>query len=452
MDLPQLFKFRSLIVEVIIQELSKIVIPERRHRKTFIEADIEDLATSILTHGLFHAPIVLADGVILVAGERRLRAITSLYEKGATFFYNGIEVELGDIPVVKITTNSEWGIREAELSENIDRVPLSWREKSAAVEELHLLRDEKKQATTGERQTKIETARELYPEDVDDRTIEGKLTDVSKDLIAARFLDDPEVSKAKSRREALKVITKKLETKRRIELGKEFDLSKGSNSHQIILGDVFEELPGLEENQISCIITDPPYGIGADTFNNQSGSKHSYKDDAEYGDAIAELILEEGYRLTKKRAHLYMFVDINKFLIWKAIAEEFKWYVWPKPLIWFKGVNSGIAPRPDHGPRNTYEAIMYCIKGDKEVKIKNSVDVINIPHERGIDYAAHKPADLYEELIRRSCEPGDFVLDPVCGSGPIFGAAGGCSVTAIGIDSSEVAVSLCYERLGKETT
>ena len=343
-------------MEVIIQELSKIITPEHRHRKTFIEADIKDLATSISTHGLFHAPVVLADGVTLVAGERRLRAIASLYEGKIAFSYNEIEVELGHIPVVKITTNSERGAREAELSENIDRVSLSWREKSSAVEELHSLRDEEKQETTGKRQTKIETARELYPEDVDDRTIEGKLTDVSRDLIAAQFMDDPEVAKAKNRSEALKIITKKLEAKRRVELGRQFDLSKGSGNHQIILGDVFEELPKIEQNQISCIITDPPYGIGADTFKNQTASKHTYKDDEEYGGAVAAFILEEGYRLTKKRAHLYMFVDINKFLIWKILAEDFNWYVWPKPLIWFKGVNSGIAPRPSHGPRNTYEA------------------------------------------------------------------------------------------------
>ena len=434
-------------MEVIIQELSKIITPEHRHRKTFIEADIKDLATSISAHGLFHAPVVLADGVTLVAGGRRLRAITSLYEEKTTFSYNEIEVELGHIPVVKIATSSERGIREAELSENIDRVNLSWREKSSAVEELHRLRDDEKQETTGKQQTKIETARELYPEDSDYRSIEAKLTDVSKDLIAAQFMDDPEVAKAKDRGEAIKIITKKIETKRRVDLGRKFDLSKGSGSHQIILGDAFEELPKIEKNQISCIITDPPYGIGADTFKNQAASKHSYKDDKEYGDAVAAFILDEGYRLTKKRAHLYMFVDINKFLTWKALAEEFEWYVWPKPLIWFKGVNSGIAPRPSHGPRNTYEAIMYCIKGDKEVKMKNSVDVINIPHERGVDYAAHKPADVYAELIRRSCDPGDVVLDPVCGSGPIFGAAGKCRVTAIGIDNSEVAISLCYERL-----
>ena len=44
------------------------------------------------------------------------------------------------------------------------------------------------------------------------------------------------------------------------------------------------------------------------------------------------------------------------------------------------------------------------------------------------------------------------MLDPVCGSGPIFGAAGDCSVAAIGIDNSEVAISLCYERLrGNQT-
>ena len=420
-------------MEVTIQDLSKIIIPEHRHRKTFIEVDIKDLATSISTHGLFHALVVLADGVTLVAGERRLRAITSLYEEKTTFSYNEIEVELGHIPVIKITTSSERGVREAELSENIDRVNLSWREKSLAVDELHRLRDEEKQETTGERQTKLETAKEVYPEDVDDRVIEVKLLDVSKDLIVAQFMNDPDVVKAPDRNKALKIITKKLEDKRRTKLGKKFDLSKGSGSHQIILGDVFKELPKIEKNQISCII-----------------AEHLYKDDEEYGDTVAAFILEEGYRLTKKRAHLYMFVDINKFLIWKVIAEEFEWYVWPKPLIWFKGVNSGITPRSDHGPRNTYEAIMYCIKGDKKVKVKNSIDVINIPHERGIDYTAHKPTDLYTELIKRSCDPGDVVLDPICGSGPIFGAAVGCSVTAIGIDSNEVAISLCYERLKGE--
>ena len=154
-------------MEVIIQELSRIIIPECRHRKTIIKADIEGLATSILTYGLFHAPVVLTDGVTLVMGKRRLLAIANLYEKEATFFYNGVEIDLGHIPIVKITANSELEIRKAELAENIDRVSLSWREKGPAVEELDRLReDEEKQVDVVK----------------DGRTMEGKLTDVSDSI------------------------------------------------------------------------------------------------------------------------------------------------------------------------------------------------------------------------------------------------------------------------------
>ena len=98
---------------------------------------------------------------------------------------------------------------------------------------------------------------------------------------------------------------------------------------------------------------------------------------------LEHFVLEECLALTKKEAHLYMFTDINRFLYWKEAAEKLGWYVWNKPFIWFRGINSGIAPRPNHGPRNTYEAIMYCIKGDKKSKVTNAVDVLNIPHERG---------------------------------------------------------------------
>ena len=434
-------------MDIIIQDIEEIKIPEHRHRKTFIEQDIQNLSDSIMEHGLFHAPVVLGDGVTLVAGERRLRAVKLLANGKTSFTYDGREVELGKIPVIRIVAEDEIAVREAELSENIDRVSLSWREKSAAADELHRLRTTQKEAV-GEKQTKKATAEELYGGK--GAGIASKLQDVTKDLIVAKFMSDPDVAKAKTREDALKVIEKKVEAKRREELGKEYDMSGTTGDHQIILGDMLEELPKLEHNKISCIIADPPYGIGADKFQNQAASKHVYKDDEAYGNAMGGFILKECLALSKKEAHLYMFLDINRFLYWKEVAEKVGWYVWNKPLIWFRGVNSGIAPRPAHGPRNTYEAIMYCIKGDKETKIQGAPDMLDVPHERGINYAAHKPAELYERLIKRSCDAGDWVLDPVCGSGPIFAAAVKLNVLAIGIDSNEVAVSHCYDRLKGE--
>ena len=436
-------------MDIIIQSVDEIKTPEDRHRKTFIEEDIKNLADSIKTHGLFHALVVMSDGVTLVAGERRLRAI-SLLTKGKTpFSYDEEEIELGKVPVIRITTSSELDLREAELSENIDRVSLSWREKSAAVDELHRLRTDQKEAI-GEKHTKSDTTAEITGAEKGSDTVRSKLQDVSKDLIVAQFMSDPEVAKAKTREDALKIIEKKVEAKRREALGKEYNMSGTSGGHKIILGDMLEELSKLEHNKISCIIADPPYGIGADKFKNQAASRHLYRDDEAYGNAMGEHILKNCLELSKKEAHLYMFLDINRFLYWKEVAEKVGWYVWNKPLIWFRGVNSGIAPRPAHGPRNTYEAIMYCIKGNKETKIQGASDVLDVPHERGIDYAAHKPAELYERLINRSCDAGDWVLDPVCGSGPVFAAAMKLNVFAIGIDNNKVAISHCYDRLKGE--
>ena len=73
-------------MEVIIQDVDKIIIPEHRHRKTFVQEDIENLASSVLKHGLFHAPVVKADGITLVAGERRLKALKELFKKEKSFF------------------------------------------------------------------------------------------------------------------------------------------------------------------------------------------------------------------------------------------------------------------------------------------------------------------------------------------------------------------------------
>src|SRR5690606_41040468 len=82
---------------------------------------------------------------------------------------------------------------------------------------------------------------------------------------------------------------------------------------------------------------------------------------------IIHALAKEGFRITKERAHAYVFCDLRRFAF---ICDTFKragWDPWPRPLIWFKGTNVGIAPRPDYGPRYTYECLAYFIKGDRRV-------------------------------------------------------------------------------------
>lgn len=418
---------------------------ENRWRKDFDQRAIDELAESILNVGLLHAPVVQNDSRTLVSGERRWRAVKQLSSLGKIIRYNGHSIRLGHIPIIRMDDLSERAYKEAELDENIKRVDLSWQEKAHAVNELHKLREDQA-AERGEKHTKTDTARELAPDPEDPKIVAREYREVREDLLVAAYLDDEEVRKAKTREEGVKLVEKKLKAAHRKALAREFDLSKMDTPHVALHGDMFDLLKTLPAHEFDCIIADPPYGVDADKFKNQAAVQHSYSDSKDYANEITSHIAREGMRVTKFKAHAYIFCDIIRFSTIKKIFEMYDWYVWRTPLIWSKGANVGIAPRPDHGPRRTYEAIVYAIKNDRPV---NGIwpDVVLEAHDKSVQYGAHKPPGLYANLIKRSCNPGDAVLDPCCGTGPVFLAAEECKVIATGIEVDEEAFGYCVARI-----
>jgi len=426
-------------------EVSEVVVLGDRDRKVFEQTALAELADSIREKGLFHPILLQNDKKTLVAGERRLRATRLLYENGATFSHDGEAVGMGQVPFVTLGELTGFQVREAQLDENLKRVDLSWQEKAFAVRDLHKLRADQA-AEKGRTQRKTDTAKEIYG----DAYHTKKINEVSKDLTAAQFLDDPEVVKAKNRTEALKIIEKKLKKKHRAALAETYDLSRMDSPHVLILGDLRDKLPEMKADQFDCIIADPPYGIAANTFKNQSAVKHDYDDDQSYADEIMTCVATEGFRITKIEAHIYVFCDILRFpQIKKEIFEPAGWYVWKWPLIWFRGVTNGLLPRPHHGPRRCYEAVLYGIKGDKKTHTVGP-DVLAFPHDRDTERGAHKPPDLFEALINRSCLPGNTVLDPCCGTGPVLEAAERANVLVTAVERDKAAFSQAVERLGRD--
>ena len=429
--------------------LEELIIKPDRIRKKFNPLDVEGLADSLEALGLMHAVVVEKDGVTLVAGERRARAIILLYKESRTFNYNGEMVPVGTIPVVNLAELTSNKYKEAEFQENVIRINITWQEKAAAVADFHELREAEAFAR-GEIQTPNATAEELSELSDDPRGPLAVLTDVKKDILVATHADDPEVRKAKSREEAFKLIEKKLERQHKERLAREFELSRKATSHNLIQGDLFNELPKLDPETFSCIIADPPYGIGADTFANQSADKHDYEDTPDISNAIMIAIAREGFRITTKRAHLYLFCDIKRFTLVKTLTENESWTVWPTPLIWYRGPNSGIAPRPNHGPRRSYECILFANKGDRRVNHLYVDCLVDFPHIRDeAARAASKPSALYKRLIEISCLPGDMVLDPCCGSGPIFDAAEKFGCMAWGIEIDRYGAGISASRIRK---
>ncbi len=407
-----------------------------RQRRTFNDDAIQTLANSIAKKGLLHPVVLRNDEKTLVAGERRCRAVDSLSEIFITITHDGQPIPENCIPYVTLSDLSADDLVEAELEENILREDLNWKEEASAIAMLHELR-------VGQfpKHSQTATATEIAG-GVPNSTVQMKVREA---IAIKEHLDDEAVAKAKSTKEALKIIAKKKQQELTNQLAEQFNIE--STPHIFNHGDFRNFKQFLETGSVDLILTDPPYGIGADTFGAQAGAAHEYSDTPEYFKEILADFIIEANRVTKDRAHLYLFCDPR----WVAHITEsltrFGWNVWSVPLIWSK-VN-GMLPRPDHGPRRTYETIVFANKGNKEVTAVYP-DVISIPGLQAPRYGAEKPVELYENLIIRSCQPGDLVWDPFAGAGPVFPAANRASVRAVGTEMSEDKYNFAKLRLGEE--
>lgn len=409
-----------------------ILIQPNRQRKEFDVETLHELQQSIIKLGLLH-PIVLRspEDPSLVAGERRLRACKLILKKGKSIRHAGHEFD--GIPCTFMGALSQLEYEEAELEENICRQDLTWQERAQAIDRLHNLR-----CAQNPHHTMAKTAAEI----VGDGAQANSTHLVRDSQIIAQNLSDPDVAKAKSKEEAMKIIRKKKEKGVRNELAAMVDAT--DTKHQLLLGDACQLLATLPSNSFDCILTDPPYGIDADKFGEQADTAHLYEDSRATFERACVALAHEGFRITKAEAHLYMFMDLRYWAYAVSTFQASGWDVWPGPIIWSKG--NGMLPRPDHGPRRTYEAILYAIKGKRRVTgVYN--DVIGLPPVASKMHGAQKPVELYTELLKRTCFAGDSVIDPFAGSGTIFPAANALKLQATGINLLESDYNLSKTRL-----
>ena len=67
--------------------------------------------------------------------------------------------------------------------------------------------------------------------------------------------------------------------------------------------------------------------------------------------------------------------------------------------------------------------------------------------DANLGHHAQKPVALYDNLLRRSARAGDYILDPFCGTGPVFPAAHALRCRATGIEIDDVACGIAANRL-----
>jgi DNA modification methylase len=423
----------------------QVIVPENRQRKEFDEVYITDLAQSIDRNGLINLPVLRGNSK-LVAGECRLRAIDVLWMTGGKLRYAGEEIPEGFIPYQDLTNLDPIDAYEIELEENIRRKDLTWQEQAEATSKLMALRSTQAVRKGEEVPSVTDIAKEL-------RGSSGAAFEQTRaELLVSKHLSDPDVAKAKTAKDALKVLKRKEDIARSEALGKALGPTFTAESHTLLNRDALAWLTTADEGQFDCILTDPIYGIDAHEFNDSGGKaggggngSHFYDDSYELWCDHISVLAVHGLRVTKPQAHLYAFCDVDRFTEMKQRFESVGWKVFRTPLVWVNPTAIR-APWPDQGPQRKYQLILYAVKGSKHVKALRP-DVVTFPSDDNLNHHAQKPVALYSDLLQRSCGPGDSVLDCFCGSGPIFPSAHELKVKATGIELNPAAYGIAAQRL-----
>lgn len=446
-----------------------------RQRKNIESQPLADLQEAIRQRGLLHPPTfrplqgepiecVLCEGkgcdaccngftdnVIwqLIVGERRTKAMMNLIKAGIPFTFEGKEVPAGKFPALTIGENlSRADLKQIEFDENKLREALPWQDESEALAEIHRLRQEENPG-----QTMKQTAEQLIDEGiVETHSNATKLaTEIQRAQAISENLHNPTIAKARNKTEAYNLLLKAEEEKINATLAKRRLAAHAElPSIKLIRGNCLEVLAATESNIADLILTDPPFGIGADSggFRQRTVHHHNYEDTPENAKEIAQSIIFDGFRVAKPQANLWLFCDIDLFATLKEMCGRVGWVPFRTPIIWQKSLSEGMAPWQGKGPRRTYEVILYATKGQRGL-LASPVDILtyNRVPDNLRTHAAEKPVDLLKRLIECSTLPGDFVLDPCCGSGSTLVAARHTKRTGLGIELDDTFYNTAMSRV-----
>ena len=436
--------------------IESISVPENRQRREFDAAALEELRTSIqeTPYGLQH-PLVVRQGpdgrVLLVAGERRLRALRDVYALGGTFRHAGKVVPAGQVPVVDLGELDPIDAFAAELEENVRRTDLTVIELAKATAALYSLRAQQAERDGRPAPSASDLAKEVF--DIPDSKPKGEYgqatNTIREQVMVARHAEDADVAKATSLREAVKIIKKKQEAKQNAALAAAVGETYTTDKLFLWNKDAKDWLAGCPSAAFQIILTDPPYGMGANEFGDSgqgvAADAHFYDDSYESWQAMLEWFAPESYRVAAADAHLYAFCHVENFVEFREKMRAAGWNVFRTPLTWVNP-DGFRAPWPEHGPQRKTEWILYARKGDKKCATLRG-DALEYRKDTALGHPAQKPVNLLVDLLKRSAAPGDAVLDPFAGSGATLEAAHTLKLTATAIERDTAAYGIALKRL-----
>ncbi len=425
-----------------------ILVSDNRHRKSFARKPLDLLIESMKDLGQLQPIVCTKDSegrVMLIAGERRLRAC----------IHSKMEVEY----LLKEEVTDSLMLERIELEENLVRENLSWQEESFAGERLHAILQKMAGPpglgkTHGIRDTAefLGASKSIVAEDI---------------ALAVWIRENPEVAAAPSKTVAKKIVKRLTETvikgealegaleKQKLERERmtvregglpreppasEEERIEGLQQERLLYydercrhGEIEKILPGMMPFDV--VVFDPPWGVNFDSVSLVSSGVKMYSDDEE--ESINEMRdwIYLIYQNMAENSHLYMFFGIVHHCLIYDMIEEIGFTTNRIPLIWWKR-GAHRTRNPLVWPGRSYEPIAFARKGSKPLARQGLPDLIDTPAPspamKGIHPSAKHP-EIFQQLLLRSCSPGDRVLDPMAGSG-MFGVAAEDLIERLALD------------------
>jgi len=194
---------------------------------------------------------------------------------------------------------------------------------------------------------------------------------------------------------------------------------------QVILGDCYEILKGLEKNSVDLVLIDPPYQISRKSnFTKNSKNLKFNKINIDFGywdeeEIDLSLLFEEFKRVLKTSGYLIIFYDVWKSQSLKYYADK-SGFKQPRVCQWVKTNPVPINSKKNY-LSNSIEFFFTFVKGKNPV-FNSSYDkgIYNFPICHGKERTQHptqKPLGLIKSLVEKHSEPNSIVLDCFGGSG-----------------------------------
>lgn len=381
--------------------ISDLVIEDRQRKDL---GAVDELAESIKLRGLIN-PITIApleDGYKLIAGERRVRAHEALGR-------SKVEARLFE----DLSPRDQQLI---ELEENIKRKQLSWQEEAEAVAQLATVMNGNIPAAAEQAGLSENHVRKLI-------RVNKEIQKGNENVKSANTIDSADrIASRKNARETDALIAD-------LDLGgderpKTTDGTpeQAAPESPIICADFvswIDEYSGPSFNLIHC---DFPYGIDYDKARQgQVESWGAYDDSIENYQRLCSTLTTKHNQFMAPSFHVIFWFSMVHYQWTLDHFTNAGFVVDPRPLVWHKTDNKGMAGDASRRYRNVYETAFLMSFGDRKLA-SCPANAYGAPSSKS-SHLNEKSEAMLKHFLKGVCDELSEVIDPTCGSGSAIRAA-----------------------------